>query len=151
MSIFINNSFMLEALNQAKIAFSLQEVPVGCVIVENGIILAKTYNKTKSNFDPSAHCEILAIKEVCKNKKTTQLNNCDIYITLEPCPMCLMAINYAKIKRIYYGANDEKFGAIESNPIFKKTNITHFESEVYSGFYAQESISLLKEFFNNKR
>lgn len=145
------NNFMVEAINQAKIAFTLDEVPVGCVIVKDNKILSLAHNKNRQLKDPTAHAEIIAIREACQITQSQYLNNCDIYITLEPCLMCFMAISFARISRIYYGANDEKFGAIESNPILKGNKLSIFKSEVYSGIFANESIDLLKNFFLQKR
>lgn len=146
-----SSNFMLEALSQAKLAFETNEVPVGCIITNNNKIIAKSHNLTKANIDQTAHAEILAIKTACNSLKSPTLDNCDIYITLEPCPMCLMAISFTRIKRIYYGANDEKFGAIESNPLYNFKNLAIFKSEIYSGINAEESKLLLQQFFKNKR
>ncbi|MFZ9470537.1 MAG: nucleoside deaminase [Rickettsiales bacterium] len=146
-----SSNFMLEALSQAKLAFEAHEVPVGCIITYNNQIIAKSHNLTKANKDHTAHAEILAIRTACNALKSATLENCDIFITLEPCPMCLMAISYTRIKRIYYGANDEKFGAIESNPLYNFKNLAIFKSEIYSGINAEESKLLLQQFFKNKR
>lgn len=145
------SKFMQEALLQAKIAFEKNEVPVGCVITLDNKIIAKSHNLTKANLDQTAHAEIIAIKSACNILKSSTLEKCDIYITLEPCPMCLMAISYARIKRIYYGANDGKFGAVESNPLFSFKNLAIFKGEIYSGINAEESKSLLQQFFKDKR
>ncbi len=147
----IENNFMLEALNQAKIALTLDEVPVGAVIVENNQIISTGFNQNRQKFDPTAHAEIVALRSACEIKKSAKLENCDIYITLEPCAMCLIALSYARIRRIYYGANDEKFGTIESNPLFFGKKNAYFKSEFYSGISADESKMLLKNFFQNKR
>ncbi len=145
------SKFMQQALFQAKIAFEKSEVPVGCVITYNNEIIAESHNLCKANLDQTAHAEIIAIKSACGFLKSSTLEKCDIYITLEPCPMCLMAISYARIKRIYYGANDEKFGAVESNPLFSFKNLAIFKAEIYSGINAEESKLLLQQFFKNKR
>jgi len=145
------NFFMIQALSLAKKALEASEVPVGCVIVNNNKIIAQSHNLTKANQDQTAHAEILAIKSACNFLQKSTLENCDIYITLEPCPMCLMAISYCRIKRIYYGANDEKFGAIESNPLYSFKNLAIFKSEIYSGINAEESKKLLRQFFKTKR
>ena len=145
------NNFMLEALNQAKIALSCDEVPVGAVIVENNQIISSAFNQNRQKCDPTAHAEIIALKKACEIKKSSKLENCDIYITLEPCAMCLIALSYARIRRIYYGVNDEKFGAIESNPLFLGSQNAYFKSEFYSGICAEESKIILQNFFKNKR
>jgi tRNA(adenine34) deaminase len=147
----IQNNFMLEALNQARIALDFDEVPVGAVIVENNQIIATGFNQNLQKCDPTAHAEIVALRKVCEIKKSAKLENCDIYITLEPCAMCLIALSYARIRRIYYGANDEKFGAVESNPLFLSAKNAYFKSEFYSGIGADDSKTLLKNFFQNKR
>jgi tRNA(adenine34) deaminase len=147
----IQNNFMLEALNQAKIALEFDEVPVGAVIVEDNQIIATGFNQNRKKCDPTSHAEIVALRNACEIKKSSKLENCDIYITLEPCAMCLTAMSYARIRRIYYGANDEKFGAIESNPLFLSAKNAYFKSEFYSGICADESKIILKNFFKNKR
>ena len=147
----IQNNFMLEALNQARIALKFDEVPVGAVIVENNKIIASGFNQNRQKCDPTLHAEIVALKNACEIKKSSKLENCDIYITLEPCAMCLIALSYARIRRIYYGANDEKFGAIESNPLFLGAKNAYFKSEFYSGIGAEDSKTLLQNFFKNKR
>lgn len=146
-----NGHFMQEALSQAKIAFEKNEVPVGCVIVENNQIISSAHNQNLSLSDPTAHAEIVAIRKACELKGKNKLVDCDIFITLEPCPMCLSAISFARIKRVYYGANDEKFGAVESNPIFSLKNLAFFRSEIYSGISSGESSALLQNFFKQKR
>jgi tRNA(Arg) A34 adenosine deaminase TadA len=145
------NNFMLEALNQARIALEFDEVPVGAVIVENNQIISRGFNQNRQKLDPTSHAEIVALRSACDIKKSNKLENCDIYITLEPCAMCLIALSYARIRRIYYGANDEKFGAIESNPLFLSAKNAYFKSEFYSGICADESTALLRKFFQNKR
>jgi tRNA(adenine34) deaminase len=147
----IQNNFMLEALNQAKKALNCDEVPIGAVIVQNNQIIASGFNQNRQKCDPTAHAEIVALKSACEIKKSPKLENCDIYITLEPCVMCLIALSYARIRRIYYGANDEKFGAIESNPLFLGAQNAYFKSEFYSGICADESKLILKNFFKTKR
>ena len=144
-------NFMQEALRQAKIAFQKDEVPVGAVIVENGKIISATFNQNRALNDPSAHAEILALRQACEIKKVHRLDNCDIYVTLEPCSMCASAIALAKIKRIYYSIPDKKFGAIENGlKVFHNSNCFHIP-EIYSGFLEEESKKLLVDFFKPKR
>ena len=142
---------MQEALHQAQLAFTNDEVPVGCVIVHSDQVIVATHNQNRQLQDPTAHAEIIAIKQACAIRQSQYLEDCDIYITLEPCPMCFMAISYARLRRIYYGANDEKFGAIESNPILSQSQLAIFKNEIYSGIGAEESKLLLKSFFQQKR
>jgi len=145
------NSFMEEALLQAKIAFEKDEVPVGAIIVENGKIIAKTHNQNRQLNDPTAHAEILALREAARIKNSSRLDECDLYVTLEPCGMCAAAISLARIKRVYYAASDEKFGAIENGVRFFSSSSCYHKSEIYSGINAEESVKLLRTFFQNKR
>jgi len=142
---------MLQALDLAREAFNKNEVPVGCIIVKDNKAIVATHNTTFFDKNPLAHAEINAINLAFKLLQTSRLDSCDIYITLEPCPMCLTAISIAKIKRIFYGANDKKFGAVESNPLFSFKDLSLFIPEVYSGINAIESENLLIDFFKKKR
>lgn len=145
------NPFMQEAINQAKIAYEYDEVPVGAVIVKDGKIIAKAYNQNRKLNDPTAHAEILALRMAAKNINHYRLDNHDIYITLEPCLMCASAISLARIRRVYFAAFDEKFGAIESNPgILSAQNFYH-RFETYSKIGQNESRLLLQKFFADKR
>jgi len=141
------NIFMQEALNQAKIAFAKDEVPVGAVIVCEGKIIAKSFNQNISLNDPCAHAEILALKRAAEVKNSPRLDDCDLYVTLEPCTMCLGAISWARIKSLYFGAGDEKFGAITNGVILKN----YHKPEIYSGINEEESKKLLQDFFKSKR
>lgn len=147
------NSFMKQALEQAKIAFSEDEIPVGCVIVnsKNNQIIARTYNQNITLKDATAHAEILAIREACKKMGTDRLTDCDLYVTLEPCPMCATAISYARIRRLYYGANNPKEGAIENGAKLYKNKFCNYIPEVYTGILEDKCGELLREFFKNKR
>jgi tRNA(Arg) A34 adenosine deaminase TadA len=142
---------MNKALENAQKAFDQDEVPVGCVIVKDNQIISSAYNQTIIAKNCLAHAEILAINQAISSLQTNRLNDCDIYITLEPCPMCLTAISMTKIQRIFYGANDPKFGAVESNPLFSFNNLALFKPEIYSGINANESANLLSSFFAKKR
>ena len=146
------NNFMVDAIKQAKIAFKKNEVPIGAVIVKDGKIIAKAYNKTIANNDPTAHAEIIAIRKTAKKLGRNHLVDCDIYTTIEPCQMCLTAISLAKIRAVYYGANDQKFGALESsnNALFQK-NQAYYKPNVYSDIASNEASSLMREFFRKKR
>jgi tRNA(adenine34) deaminase len=147
----ITNNFMKLALEQAKIALAKNEVPVGAVIVENNKVLSLAHNSTSLTFDPTAHCEILSIRKACFDKQSFRLDNCDIYVTLEPCLMCFWAIRLARIKRIYYALADEKFGAISNNSIEKSSNYAYPKIEIYDGICESESKELLQNFFQSKR
>ena len=107
--------FMLEAINQAKIAESYDEVPIGCVIVYNGEIIAKGYNYKENDQNPLLHAELMAIEQACKVIGSWRLIDCDLYVTLEPCPMCSGAIVQARMRNVYYGAYDYKCGCGGTN------------------------------------
>jgi tRNA(adenine34) deaminase len=144
-------NFMQLALKQAKIAFAKDEVPVGAVIVENGQIIAATHNQNRTLNDPTAHAEILALKQAAEFKKSPRLDGCDLYVTLEPCAMCAAASSLAKIRRIYYAASDKKFGAVENGIKFFSSESCFFKPEIYSGFFEEDSKKLLLDFFKSKR
>jgi len=146
-----NNHFMERALHQAKLAFENNEVPVGAIIVEDGKIIAESHNKNISLKDPTAHAEILAIRQASLFKNSHRLDNCDIYITLEPCPMCASAISLARVRRVYYAASDQKFGGVENGPRIFHSSSCHHRPEVYSGINEEESKALLTIFFKLKR
>jgi tRNA(adenine34) deaminase len=141
---------MKQALKQAQIAFEKDEVPVGALIVENGQIIAESHNQNILLRDPTAHAEILALRKAAEVKNSSRLDGCDIYVTLEPCAMCAAAISLAKVRRIYYGAADEKFGAVE-NGVRIFSNSVYFKPEIYSGIDEEESKKLLRDFFKQKR
>ena len=141
------NQFMLAALEQAKIAFEKDEVPVGAVVVENDKIIAAAFNQNKKLNDPTAHAEILALRMAAQSKNSSRLDGCDVYVTLEPCAMCAAAMSLAKIKNIYYAAADKKFGAIEN----VKNVFSCHSPEIYSGICEQESQELMVNFFKQKR
>ena len=142
---------MAEALKQAKIAFDQDEVPVGCVIVENRKIIAASHNNNLFLNDPTAHAEISALRIASEIKKSSRLDNCDIYVTLEPCTMCAAAISLARIKRIYYAASDSKFGAVENGVKFFHSSSCFHQPEIYSGISETESKKLIVDFFKSKR
>ena len=145
--------YMKKALQQAQKAALVDEVPIGAVIVnpEDGKIVAKAYNKTEYGQDVTAHAEILAIRKACKKLQTKRLWGLDLYVTLEPCAMCAAAISFARIRRIVFGAVDEKGGAVVSGTKFYQSKTCHHKPEVVSGILAQESAQILKVFFKNKR
>lgn len=146
----IDLKFMDAAIIEAKKAFSDNEVPVGCVIVHNGQIIAQSHNTTEKESDATCHAEINAIKEAEKFLKQKVLNECDMYVTLEPCPMCAGAIINSKIKRIYIGAEEPKSGCFGSKIDFNKIGFNH-TPEVYMGINEEECKNLMKDFFEKKR
>ena len=144
---------MQQALALAKQAFEQDEVPVGCVIVDSatGEIIASTHNQSQYGNDATAHAEILAIRRACQKLSSSRLWDLDMYVTLEPCTMCAAAISFARIKNLYFGAYDEKGGAIENGIKFYKQPSCHFRPNVTGGIMADEASELLKSFFKNKR
>jgi tRNA(adenine34) deaminase len=147
----MKNNFMQEALKQARIAFEKDEVPVGAVIVENGKIITTSHNQNLILKDPTAHAEILVMREAAKIKDSARLDGCDLYVTLEPCAMCASAIALARIRRIYYAASDIKFGAVENGARIFSSKSCHHKPEIYSGISEEESKELMQSFFRNKR
>ncbi|MBR1218701.1 nucleoside deaminase [Bradyrhizobium sp. U87765 SZCCT0131] len=144
-------SFMDLALNQAKIAGNSGEVPIGCVVVRDGQVIARAGNRTLTDRDPSAHAEILAIREAAAALGSERLVDCDLYVTLEPCTMCAGAISFARIRRLYYGAADPKGGAVESGVRFFASPTCHHAPEVYSAVGETEAAALLRDFFKARR
>lgn len=142
---------MLHALQLARHATTQGEVPVGAVLVHDGKIIAKAHNLTKTNNDPTAHAEILVIREAAAKLGSTRLPDCDLYVSLEPCVMCAGAISHARIRRVYFGAWDLKMGAVENGPRFFDQPTCHHKPEVYGGINQTECEMLLKEFFAARR
>ena len=140
------------ALEEAAKAFERGEVPIGAVIVENfGNIVARAGNETRARLDPSAHAEVLAIREACTVLKTERLVNCDMYVTLEPCAMCAALIANARIRRIYFAASDPKSGGIQQGARIFDRKQTHHVPEIYSGIGEEKAAKLLRNFFSKKR
>jgi tRNA(adenine34) deaminase len=144
-------SFMDMALAEARAAGERGEVPVGCVIVRNGEVIARTGNRTLAHRDPTAHAEILAIRLAATFLRTERLDDCDLYVTLEPCAMCAGALSFARIHRLYYGAADAKGGAVDSGVKFFASPSCHHRPEVYGGLGEAEAGGLLREFFKERR
>ena len=144
---------MQEAIKEARKAFELNEVPVGAVVIDSktGKIIAKTHNKNILDKDPTAHAEILALKEACRIKNTHRLDECDLYVTLEPCAMCAGAIALSRIRRVYYGASDKKSGGVENGARVFESSSCHHKPEIYGNINSQECENLLKDFFVKKR
>ncbi|WP_421859515.1 nucleoside deaminase [Oricola sp.] len=139
------------ALEQARLAGERGEVPVGAVIVANGAVVAEAGNRTRELNDPTAHAELLAIRQACKKRAQERLEGCDLYVTLEPCTMCTAAISFARIRRLYFGAEDPKGGAVVSGVRFYSTPTCHHAPEVYAGIGESEAALLLREFFRSRR
>ena len=144
-------SFMDLALDEARAAVAAGEVPVGCVIVHDGEVIAQAYNRTLADHDPTAHCEMLAIRRAAEVLVSERLTDCDLYVTLEPCAMCAAAISFARIRRLYYGAADPKGGAVENGVRFFASPTCHHRPDVYSGISEAEAAGLLTEFFRARR
>jgi tRNA(adenine34) deaminase len=145
------HSFIDDALAEARAAQIADEVPVGAVIVREGAVIARAGNRTLRDRDPTAHCEMLAIREAAAALATERLTDCDLYVTLEPCAMCAAAISFARIRRLYYGAADPKGGAVENGVRFFASPTCHHRPEVYGGMGESESATLLREFFKARR
>jgi tRNA(adenine34) deaminase len=144
-------SFMDMALDEARAAAKRGEVPVGCVIVREGAVLARAGNRVLAHRDPTAHAEIVAIREVGTFLCSERLDDCDLYVTLEPCAMCAGAIAFARIRRLYYGAADPKGGAVDNGVKFFASASCHHRPEVYGGMAEAEASALLKGFFQDRR
>lgn len=145
-------SHMELALNEARRAGARGEVPVGAVVVgSEGKVLAVNGNRTRELSDPTAHAEILVIREAAEFLGSERLTGCDLYVTLEPCPMCAAAISAARIRRLYYGAADPKSGGVAQGPRVFSHSQSHHVPEVYDGIAAGESAALLKDFFAERR
>ena len=142
---------MRAALDGAERAAEHGEVPVGAVIVRNGEILAAAANSPRSLRDPTAHAEILALREAARQLGCERLEDCDLWVTLEPCAMCAGAIALARIARLYYGAGDPKGGAVEHGPRFFSQPTCHHRPEIYSGIGEREAARLLRDFFRARR
>jgi tRNA(Arg) A34 adenosine deaminase TadA len=143
--------FMALALGEAQAAAARGEVPVGAVIALDGATVAAAGNRTRELRDPTAHAEMLAIRHACEVLSQERLTGCDLYVTLEPCTMCAGAISFARLRRIYFGAADEKGGAVTSGVRFFASPTCHHAPEVYPGLAEVESAAMLKAFFEDRR
>jgi tRNA(adenine34) deaminase len=139
------------ALKAAETAGKAGEVPIGCVIVLNNRVIATAGNRTLTDRDPTAHAEILAIRQATAAVGSERLIDCDLYVTLEPCTMCAGAVSLARIRRLYYGAADPKGGAVDSGVRFFAQPTCHHAPEVYSAVGESEAATLLREFFGARR
>jgi tRNA(adenine34) deaminase len=145
------DSHMDIALQEARAAAARGEVPVGAVIVADGAVIAQAGNRTRELRDPTAHAEILAIRAACATLGQERLSGCDLYVTLEPCPMCAAAISNARIARLYYGAPDPKSGGVEKGAKVFSHPQCHHVPEVYDGIDEAACAALLTEFFAGLR
>ena len=142
---------MIEALAEARLAAEAGEVPVGAVVVKEGRIIARGHNRTRRDADPTGHAEIVALRAAAQALGSERLTACDLYVTLEPCPMCAGAISHARIARLFYGASDAKGGAVEHGArVFDQPQCLH-RPEVYPGLGEGEAADLLKAFFAERR
>ena len=144
-------AFMDEALEEARAAAGRGEAPIGAVVVQDGRVVARAGNRTLELNDPTAHAEILAIRAACAGLGSQRLPQCDLYVTLEPCTMCAAAISFARIRRLYCGAEDPKGGAVENGVRFFGDPTCHHAPDVYSGLAQRESSDLLRDFFRGLR
>jgi len=144
-------SFMDIAFAEARAAAEADEVPVGCAIVRGTEVLARAGNRTLRDRDPTAHAEMLAIRQAAAQLGSERLVDCDLYVTLEPCAMCAAAISFARIRRLYFGAADPKGGAVEHGVKFFSAATCHHRPEVYGGIGEQEAATLLRDFFAARR
>ncbi|NRD90249.1 tRNA-specific adenosine deaminase [Sphingopyxis sp. BSNA05] len=144
-------SFMGDALDLARAAIAVEEVPVGAVIVRNGEIIGRGHNRTRIDNDPTGHAEIVAIREATRFLGNDRLDDCDLWVTLEPCTMCAGAIAHARLRRVYYGADDPKGGAVDSGVRFFDAPTCHHRPDVYAGIEAENSAEMLLGFFRGRR
>ena len=139
------------ALEEARAAAARGEVPIGAVIVHDGVVLARAGNRTIERDDPTAHAEMLAIRDAAAAVGSQRLIDADLYVTLEPCAMCAAAISFARIRRLYFGATDPKSGAVESGVRFFGDPTCHHAPDVYGGMAEDEAAALLRDFFRARR
>jgi tRNA(adenine34) deaminase len=147
----MTDSFMDLALAEARTAAAAGEVPVGCVIVRGGEVLARARNRTLADRDPTAHAEMLAIRQAAAAVGSERLVDCDLFVTLEPCTMCAGALSFARIRRLYYGTADPKGGAVESGVQFFSRETCHHRPDIYGGIGEHEAAALLRGFFAARR
>lgn len=146
-------SYMEMALAAAEAAGKAGEVPVGAVLVDgaSGRVLARAGNRVETDNDPSAHAELLVIRAGAAQLGTARLTTCDLYVTLEPCPMCAAAMGFARLRRLYYGAGDPKGGGVEHGPRIFSQPTCHHRPEIYGGLEEARAAALLRDFFRVRR
>ncbi|SOC34989.1 cytosine deaminase [Rhizobium subbaraonis] len=147
----MTNSFMDEALIEARAAAERGEVPIGAIVVIDGVVVGRGGNRTRENNDVTAHAEIEAIRQASAALGQERLTGADLYVTLEPCTMCAAAISFARIRRLYYGAEDPKGGGVDHGARFYSQPTCHHVPEVYSGLQETEAAAILRQFFKNRR
>lgn len=143
--------FMAQALEQARLAAARGEVPVGAVLVRDGRVIAAAGNRVEELSDPTAHAEVLALRAAAAAAGSPRLEGCDLYVTLEPCPMCAAAISFARLRRVYYGAYDPKGGGVDHGPRVFDHATCHHRPEVVGGLGEAECATLLRDFFRERR
>jgi tRNA(adenine34) deaminase len=145
--------YMDLAFAEAEAAAAAGEVPVGAVLVDpaTGAVLAQARNRTEELADPTAHAEVLAIRTACAAAGSPRLPGMDLYVTLEPCPLCATAIGFARLRRVYYGAHDQKGGGVEHGPRIFAQPTCHHQPEIYGGIQESRAAALLKDFFQRRR
>ncbi len=142
---------MTVAFAGARSAEQRGEAPIGAALVRDGAVIASAGNRTRELNDPTAHAEMLVIREAAKRLGAERLVGCDLYVTLEPCAMCAGAISFARLRRLYYGAPDPKGGAVDHGPRFFRQPTCHHAPEVYGGLRESEAAAMLKAFFAARR
>ncbi len=148
----MDKKFMQKAISLAKKAAQNGDVPVGAVLVKNGEIIAKAYNKREKDGLATAHAELLAINSACKTLNTWHLDECELYVTLEPCPMCAGAIINSRIKTVIFGAYDLKAGSCSNDSVINLFSLPYNHTpEVYGGIMENDCAKLLSDFFKDKR
>ena len=144
-------SFMRAALDEARVAAEADEVPVGAVVVIDGKVVAHAMNRTRSDCDPTAHAEVVALRAAAQSVGNHRLNDATLYVTLEPCPMCAGAISQARVQRLVFGAYDDKAGSLGSAIDLTGSPALNHRFEINGGVLAEESDELLKAFFGDRR
>ena len=147
----MTNRFMEIALAEARTAGERGEVPVGAVLVLDGTVVARSGNRTRAENDVTAHAEVAVIREASHALGQERLTGADLYVTLEPCTLCAAAISFARIRRLYYGAEDPKGGAVDNGVRFFDQPTCHHAPDVYSGIGGTEAADILKDFFRERR
>ena len=147
----MTNRFMEIALAEARTAGERGEVPVGAVLVLDGTVVARSGNRTRAENDVTAHAEVAVIREASRALGQERLTGADLYVTLEPCTLCAAAISFARIRRLYYGAEDPKGGAVDNGVRFFAQPTCHHAPDVYSGIGGTEAADILRDFFRERR
>jgi len=142
---------MSVAFGEARAAEARGEVPIGAAVTYNGEVIARAGNRTREDADPTAHAEMLVIRAAARALGNARLGDCDLYVTLEPCAMCAGAISHARLRRLYFAADDPKGGAVEHGPRFFRQPTCLHAPEVYGGIRESEAAALLRGFFEGKR